>query len=260
MDLLVRPALPADAGVPLLFESAKPYYTAYAGSERRALKLLRAVWPRPGHAASYEFCRVAVAGDRLVGVVAGFPVAAGDQLSRRFVWMTLRRLPPWRIPATLRPLRGAAPWPAPPRAPPLQGRRRRPPPPAARRLLRRRARRRPRLPAPRGRAATAQDGRARGRERRSGPPRARHRAAERARPRALQRLRLQRARDPPRARRPCGPRPRRPRLCGLPQGHRPALTRRARPGPRSCPGRTAAPASGRRRPRRPGTRPRGGRS
>src|SRR3954466_14646110 len=113
MDLLVRPALPTDAGVPLLFESAKPYYTAYAGSEQRALRLRRAGWPRRGHAASYEFCRVALAENRLVGVVAGFPVAEGDLLSRRFVWMTLRRLPPrrrpppprrppGRLPATLR--------------------------------------------------------------------------------------------------------------------------------------------------------------
>jgi ribosomal protein S18 acetylase RimI-like enzyme len=107
MDLLVRPARPSDACVPLLFESAKPYYTAYAGSERRALKLLGAVWPRRGHAASYEFCRVAVAEDRPVGVLAGFPVADGDLLSRRFVWMTLRRLPPWRLPATLRHLHAA---------------------------------------------------------------------------------------------------------------------------------------------------------
>src|SRR3954452_10752780 len=107
MDLLVRPARPTDACVPLLFESAKPYYTAYAGSERRALKLLQAVWPRPGHAASYEFCRVALAENRLVGVVAGFPVREGDLLSRRFVWMTLRRLPPWRVPGTLRHLHAA---------------------------------------------------------------------------------------------------------------------------------------------------------
>src|SRR3954467_11712212 len=125
MDLLVRPAHPSDACVPLLFESAKPYYTAYAGSERRALKLLGAVWPRRGHAASYEYCRVAMAEGRLVGVVAGFPVADGDLLSRRFVWLTLRRLPPWRLPATVRHPQaagggppGARPPPPPPPPPP----------------------------------------------------------------------------------------------------------------------------------------------
>src|SRR4051794_16052060 len=186
MDLLVRPALPTDAGVPLVFESAKPYYTAYAGSERRALKLLGAVWPRRGHAASYEHCRVAMAEGRLVGVVAGFPVADGDLLSRRFVWLTLRRLPPWRLPATVRHLQaaggplppppfggvagGGPPAGAPPRhgAPPA-GRGRRLPPPPARRLLRRRARRRPRLSPPRDRSTAAADRRARGRERRPAP-------------------------------------------------------------------------------------------
>src|SRR4051794_10323875 len=115
MNLVVRPALPSDACVPLLFESAKPYYTAYAGSERRALALLEAVWSRPGHAASYEFCRVAVAEDgRLAGLVAGFPVREGDRLSRRFVSLTLRRLPPWRLPGTFGHLRAAGAAPPPP--------------------------------------------------------------------------------------------------------------------------------------------------
>ena len=58
MDLLVRPALPTDRCVPLLFDSARPYYTAYAGSERRALALLEAVFAVPGHAASYDCCTV----------------------------------------------------------------------------------------------------------------------------------------------------------------------------------------------------------
>src|SRR3954469_7551594 len=107
MDLLVRPALPQDPCVELLFESAKPYYTAYAGTEERALKLLETVFARPGHAASFEFCRVATADERIVGVVAGLPVRHADALSRRFVSMTLRRLPPWRLPGTFKHLRAA---------------------------------------------------------------------------------------------------------------------------------------------------------
>src|SRR6478735_8597431 len=107
MDLVVRPALPLDPCVPLLFESAKPYYTAYAGTEQRALKLLGTVFARPGHAASYEFCRVALLNNRVVGVVAGFPVRHADRLSRRFVSMTLRRLPPWALPGTFKHLRAA---------------------------------------------------------------------------------------------------------------------------------------------------------
>ncbi len=42
-----------------------------------------------------------------MGVVSGFPVAEGDRLSRRFVAMTLIRLKPWRLPATMRHLRAA---------------------------------------------------------------------------------------------------------------------------------------------------------
>jgi ribosomal protein S18 acetylase RimI-like enzyme len=107
MDLLVRPAAPEDRCVPLLFESAKPYYTAYAGSERRALTLLDAVFTERGHAASYEHCRVALAGEELVGVMAGFPVLEGDRLSRRFVRLTLPKLPPWHWPGTFRHLKAA---------------------------------------------------------------------------------------------------------------------------------------------------------
>src|ERR1700754_4300396 len=100
MDLLVRPAQPEDRCGALLFESAKPYYTAYAGSERRALALLDSVYRERGHAASFECCRVAVADGEIGGVVAGFPVGDADRLSRRFVTLTLPRLPLWRRPFT----------------------------------------------------------------------------------------------------------------------------------------------------------------
>lgn len=101
MDLLVRPARPDDAAAPLLFESARPYYTAYAGSERGALKMLQRVWARPGHATSFEFCHVATTTHgMLIGVVAGFPVRDGDRLSRRFIRLTLPRVSPWRLPGT----------------------------------------------------------------------------------------------------------------------------------------------------------------
>jgi ribosomal protein S18 acetylase RimI-like enzyme len=107
MEILVRPAQPQDPCVPLLYESAKPYYDAYAGGQRRALALLKAVFPRTGHAASYDLCRVAVAGEEIVGLLAGFPVAEADRLARRFVVLTIPRLPPWRWPGTLRHLRAA---------------------------------------------------------------------------------------------------------------------------------------------------------
>src|SRR4051795_8232055 len=105
MNLVVRPARPSDDCAALLLESAKPYYTAYAGSEQRALRLLESVWPRPGHAASYEHARVAVTdGEAGVGLLSGFPGRGGDRPRRRFVTLTLPRLPLWRLPATFRHL------------------------------------------------------------------------------------------------------------------------------------------------------------
>src|SRR5690242_17916708 len=107
MEICVRPARPKDACVPLLYASAQPYYDAYAGSAAGAQRLLRAVFPRPGHAASYELCRVALADGAVAGVLIGFPVGDADRLARRFVRLTLPRLPPWRWPATLRHLQAA---------------------------------------------------------------------------------------------------------------------------------------------------------
>jgi ribosomal protein S18 acetylase RimI-like enzyme len=107
MDIAVRPAHPDDACVPLLYASAQPYYDAYAGGSERALRLLDAVYPRRGHAASYELCRVALADGTVAGVLIGFPVLDADRLARRFVQLTLPRVPPWRWPGTLRHLRAA---------------------------------------------------------------------------------------------------------------------------------------------------------
>ena len=89
----IRPARPDDPAVDLLYQSALPYYDAYAGGSRRARAMLEAVFPKRGHTASFECCRVALAGDEIVGLIAGFPVPEGDQLARRFVRLTVPRLP-----------------------------------------------------------------------------------------------------------------------------------------------------------------------
>jgi ribosomal protein S18 acetylase RimI-like enzyme len=103
----IRPARPDDPAVELIYQSALPYYDAYAGGARRARAMLQAVFPKRGHAASFEQCRVALAGDEIVGILAGFPVLEGDRLARRFVRLTVPRLPPWTWPKTLRHLRAA---------------------------------------------------------------------------------------------------------------------------------------------------------
>jgi ribosomal protein S18 acetylase RimI-like enzyme len=108
MDVVVRAARPEDPAHGLLFASAAPYYTAYAGGQERARRLLRVLYPRGGHTASWEVCRVAEAGGEVVGVIAAFPSDEGEELARRFVRLTLAHSPPWRVPALFRHLRATA--------------------------------------------------------------------------------------------------------------------------------------------------------
>jgi ribosomal protein S18 acetylase RimI-like enzyme len=108
MDLDVRAARRDDrTAAGLLYESAAPYYDAYAGSERRARRMLASVWPKPGHTASYEISRVAVLDGRVVGVLAGFLLRESDGLANRFIALSVRRLPPWRLVGVARHLRAA---------------------------------------------------------------------------------------------------------------------------------------------------------
>jgi ribosomal protein S18 acetylase RimI-like enzyme len=107
MSFALRPATPGDPADALLYTSAKPYYDAYAGSEARARALLAAVYGRTGHAASFEVCRVVELEGDLAGVIAWFPVDEGDARARRFVALTVSRVPPWHWPHLLRHLRAA---------------------------------------------------------------------------------------------------------------------------------------------------------
>ena len=104
----MRTARPDDAADALLYESAAPYYTAYAGGPERARRLLRTLYPRAGHTASWEVCRVAEAGGAIVGVLAAFPSRDGDALARRFVRLTLLHSAPVAHPRLMRHLRATA--------------------------------------------------------------------------------------------------------------------------------------------------------
>lgn len=110
MPFEVRDAHRADAAGPdLLYRSSAPYYDAFAGSEARARRLVEALWPRRGHTASWDACRVAVteAGD-VAGAMVAFPAEAGDALARRFLALAVLRLPPWLWPHVTRHLRASA--------------------------------------------------------------------------------------------------------------------------------------------------------
>ena len=103
----MRPAAPEDRADDLLYVSARRYYDAFAGGEAAARRMLRRVHLRPGHPASVSLCRVAEAGERIVGVIVGFPAADGEQLARRFVALTAPRIAPWRWPRLVRHLNAA---------------------------------------------------------------------------------------------------------------------------------------------------------
>jgi GNAT superfamily N-acetyltransferase len=107
MALIVRAARREDRAGALLYESAKPYYDAYAGTEARARRILAEVYDRPAHSASWEFCHVAEADGEIVGVLAGFPARRGEELARRFIVITLPSIPPWRWPGLLHHLHAA---------------------------------------------------------------------------------------------------------------------------------------------------------
>ena len=99
----------------LLYESARPYYDAYAGWSRARGRCSTRLWARRGHTASWEFCTVARPTSALVGVLAGFPAADGDRSRAASSRSRPAAIPPWRWPGDLAPparaRRGVAPQP-----------------------------------------------------------------------------------------------------------------------------------------------------
>jgi ribosomal protein S18 acetylase RimI-like enzyme len=109
MEFTVRPARPGDrAGPRLLYLSAQPYYDAYTGSADRSRRMLEALWPKHGHTAGHDLCRVVDLDGEVAGAMVGFPAAEGDALARRFLTVSLLRLPVWRWPRVVRHLRASA--------------------------------------------------------------------------------------------------------------------------------------------------------
>ena len=136
-----RPDDPAPAPVRVGRAVLRPRTRA---APARARRLLRRLYPR--RRAHRELGGLPRRGDRRRRRRRARRLPGGPRarLARRFVRLTLGRIPPWRLP-------GAVP-------PPARDRRRLAAP-AARRALRRRARRRPRPPAPRRGARAARRGR-----------------------------------------------------------------------------------------------------
>lgn len=108
MAVSVRPARPDDAVAELLYASAHSYYDAFAGGEQRARGLLRRLYPRDGHSASWQVCLVAEVEGAPAGVMAGFPARESPRYSRHFVALAMRHLAPGAWPGAIRHLRAAS--------------------------------------------------------------------------------------------------------------------------------------------------------
>lgn len=91
-----------DAVAGLLYLSASGMYDRFAGGRDAALALLRRSFDRSGTSASAEIAWVALDDGRVIGALAGFPIAEGERRTRAFLRVTLGTLPPWRWPAALR--------------------------------------------------------------------------------------------------------------------------------------------------------------
>ena len=108
MTITVRAARPGDPASELLYESAAPYYDAFAGGAARARSLLAAVYPECGHSASHAVCLIAEEDGAVAGVLAAFSAADAGPYARRFVALSARRLPPTAWAGMIRHLRAAA--------------------------------------------------------------------------------------------------------------------------------------------------------
>jgi ribosomal protein S18 acetylase RimI-like enzyme len=99
-----RRARPEDAAVAaaLIHASAGGLYDRFAGGADRAQALLRRAFSEPGNNASAEVVWVAEARGEVAGAMAAFPVEETPRRARAFLGLTLRSLPPWRWPQTLR--------------------------------------------------------------------------------------------------------------------------------------------------------------
>ena len=112
---LIRPARPEDEqdAVELLLASGGEVYPRLAGSSERARSILTAAYRHPGNTASAEVVTVAEVDGRVAGALAAFPVAEGGRRARRYMRLSLARLPPWCWPRALRLFDSRRPAPPP---------------------------------------------------------------------------------------------------------------------------------------------------
>lgn len=115
--LRIRPARDdeAELAAPLLYLTSPGGFMLFGGGERGGIGLIEAAFRTPGTDNSCEVVTVAELDGRVVGAMAAFPAAEGDERRRRFLRLALRRRPPWRWPRIMRVAReGSTRAPKPP--------------------------------------------------------------------------------------------------------------------------------------------------
>ena len=84
-----------------MFNAAADAYTRLAGSAELARRIVRTLWARPGHSASFEHAFVAEIDGKVAGVLIGFPARDRYALHRRLLLASLRHLSVTRWPLLL---------------------------------------------------------------------------------------------------------------------------------------------------------------
>jgi ribosomal protein S18 acetylase RimI-like enzyme len=101
---LIRPAREGEgsAAAPLLYLTSPGGFMLFGGGRRGGLRLIESVFRMTGTDNSHEVVWLAELDGRVVGAMALFPAAEGDERRRRFLRAALRRRPPWRWPRIAR--------------------------------------------------------------------------------------------------------------------------------------------------------------
>jgi ribosomal protein S18 acetylase RimI-like enzyme len=100
----VRRFRPADAAatVPILYASSGGLYDRYAGSRDLADRVLLRALERPGTAASAEVVWIAEIDGEIAGAMAAMPWRDWTRRANALLRLTLRTIPPWHWPGTLK--------------------------------------------------------------------------------------------------------------------------------------------------------------
>ena len=86
----------------LIYVSANGMYDQLAGGRERSHRVLERAFARKGTSASAEVVTLCEDGGNVAGAMAAFPAEEAAPRSQAFIRLTLRSIPPWTWPRSLR--------------------------------------------------------------------------------------------------------------------------------------------------------------